>query len=547
MLCVLLSVSKAYAVRDFLILRNISVQRSLGVEDYPCPKESTPASDSFGNKFVYTRHFRIITGGNPPPSIVNLAERLGRYAEVVWEKEVEDLGFHPPKNSDRYFIDIYIANSEAYNPVDGETVTISPFFAGYATFYPDGTPFFVINPLISDDTLKATLAHEFFHTIQFFYLSTHLENFPQSEMWWLEASSTWMEFVVFPEVRDFLGYVNTWLAESYMDITTFNHSHEYGTSAFLVYLYYNGSPERTVEFVKNSFVRFSDYFHFIDYVKDNVEHYFGKTLSEILTELLFCIHNRETNCFPFLESLNFPPIYSYYDVPNIGIYGAILLETEGRTYQHSRYDELPFMAFRFERNTLGVVLKSAINSTTLENILANTLGQEPLTLNVGWNLVGNPFNNNLANLPESFGNYIVWIFENNRWSAWSNVNYINDILRRMELFNESETIPALSGFWIKLYDNSPVPFFVGKSILRNRVAISSNWKLVTFGRVSVPVTELEKMLRRENSDFILWSYKNGRWSFFSSNPLLNAFVLSYGIEIINEVGNGRGYWIRKFN
>ncbi|GAB6077169.1 hypothetical protein [Desulfurobacterium crinifex] len=544
LLClILLFADGAYAIKDFIIIRNASLYRAV-TEGYPSLKENIPASDDFGNIFVYTEHFRIITGDNIPPSVVDFVQRLKIYIEEVWEKEVEELGFHSPENSDRYFIDVYIANTGAYNPVYGEDVTISSYYAGYATFYPDGTPFFVINPSISDDILKATIAHEFFHTIQFFYLSDYLENFSYDDMWWLEASAVWMEFVVFPEVNDFVNYVNNWIETSYMDITTFNHYHEYGTSSFLIYLYYKFSIE-TVKFVKDSFEKFGEYQHFINYVENGVENYFTKTFSKVLLELISCVYSRENSCFPFMEYLQTPPVYSYESPPEVGTYGVFLLENV--TSQFNEYDELPFIAFNFNQESIGVVAKTYMDSVTLKSFLANVTEDDRLSLHSGWNLIANPFNVELSNSSEVFNDYVLWIFKDNRWTAWSDNEYINDVLRQIGVLSENHTIPALSGFWIKLSEDLENPFYNGESILEKKQTVSLDWMLITFGRLSIPVSDLGKVLDNESSNFIMWSYENDKWKFYSSDSLINSVISSYGVELIDEVGRGKGYWIKKID
>jgi hypothetical protein len=46
---------------------------------------------------------------------------------------------------------------------------------GFASIRPDGTPYLVVNPLLDDQVLKSTLAHEYFHAVQFGYdETTHL-------------------------------------------------------------------------------------------------------------------------------------------------------------------------------------------------------------------------------------------------------------------------------------------------------------------------------------------------------------------------------------
>jgi len=135
------SVQNAYAIRDFLLLNsagngdfNRSVSLNSLFSEYPGSLGSETDYDyTNGNRFFYTRHFRIITGDNPSPSILNFVDTISEILENVWEKEVEELGFRPPNGSETYFIDVHVANTGAYNPIRGEFVTISQEFAGYAS------------------------------------------------------------------------------------------------------------------------------------------------------------------------------------------------------------------------------------------------------------------------------------------------------------------------------------------------------------------------------------------------------------------------------
>ncbi len=50
--------------------------------------------------------------------------------------------------------------------------------------------------------IKVTAAHELFHAFQFQYTTDVTNN-----GWWMEATSTWLEDEVYPEVKDYLNYV----------------------------------------------------------------------------------------------------------------------------------------------------------------------------------------------------------------------------------------------------------------------------------------------------------------------------------------------------
>jgi len=112
--------------------------------------------------------------------------------------------------------------------------------------------------------IKVTAAHELFHAFQF-QLSTNVS----SNGWWMEASSTWMEDEVYPEVKDYLNYIglrfddlndngrwdqgepyysirgvrlgtsgrtNRWFDKTDTPLDTFNGSYEYGDVIWVKYL-----------------------------------------------------------------------------------------------------------------------------------------------------------------------------------------------------------------------------------------------------------------------------------------------------------------------
>ena len=130
--------------------------------------------------------------------------------------------------------------------------------------------------------IKVTAAHELFHAFQF-QLSTDIAR----SGWWMEASSTWMEDEVYPEVKDYLNYIGyrysdtndngQWdPGEPYYDIfgnvagslarpsrwfdrpdtplDTYNGIYEYGSTIWVKYL----SENHGRDFVRNVWARVSD-------------------------------------------------------------------------------------------------------------------------------------------------------------------------------------------------------------------------------------------------------------------------------------------------
>ncbi|HEX8948920.1 MAG TPA: MXAN_6640 family putative metalloprotease, partial [Dissulfurispiraceae bacterium] len=138
--------------------------------------------------------------GGVPNYVINLAN----YLEQAWTQEVTTLGY-PSPIAPGTRMDVYLLNMSAY---------------GYTNTDNNGIPYIVIendfvdldpthpvfrNNLASDTlagAMEVTTAHEFFHTIQ---LTAYNPNDP--DIWWMEATATWMEDFLHSDVKDYLNYL----------------------------------------------------------------------------------------------------------------------------------------------------------------------------------------------------------------------------------------------------------------------------------------------------------------------------------------------------
>ena len=84
------------------------------------------------------------------------------------------------------------------------------------------------------DALHVTAAHEFNHALQFGYYQG------SDGIWWQEATATWMEDVVYPEVDDYLQYFSSFLRypEESLDRSSSSPTdlHVYGACLFAHFL-----------------------------------------------------------------------------------------------------------------------------------------------------------------------------------------------------------------------------------------------------------------------------------------------------------------------
>ena len=157
--------------------------------------------------------------------------------EHVWTLEVEELAYRSPLldgsagGGDEY--DVYITDlgssgvyGYAFPELSGNS---TPVYLEIDNNFTD--PVYVQTRGI--DALHVTLAHEFFHGVQFSYYAG------RDGLWWQEASATWMEEVAYPEVDDYLQYVPSVLRRPERALESGNFTVEtriYGLAIFAHFL-----------------------------------------------------------------------------------------------------------------------------------------------------------------------------------------------------------------------------------------------------------------------------------------------------------------------
>ncbi len=193
-------------------------------------------------------HFRIhydLTGRDAVDGTDSDRNRVPDYVETVaatleraWELETGELGYNPPPRDngtgggEEY--DVYLiqlgsggAYGFTYPEASGNT---SQSYLELDNDYADP----IYTQTRGLDALHATVAHEFFHAIQFGYYQG------RDGIWWQEASSTWMEEVAYPEVNDYLQYLSGFLRQPEKSLdsgSSFSSDyHIYGAALFAHFL-----------------------------------------------------------------------------------------------------------------------------------------------------------------------------------------------------------------------------------------------------------------------------------------------------------------------
>ena len=175
--------------------------------------------------YIETTNFRIHYDTSGTHAILSTSYRdaIATSAELVWATEVTAMGFRapPPDGSDpdggggndKYDIYVqelgtglygYCQGSYYYSgpgyPANAATsyVVIDNNYSGFG--YPDPT-----------DPMKVTVAHEFSHACQ----AAHDIN---ESTWYKEATSTWIEDIVYDDINDYRNYLPSFLNTLYWSL-----------------------------------------------------------------------------------------------------------------------------------------------------------------------------------------------------------------------------------------------------------------------------------------------------------------------------------------
>ncbi|MCC7203269.1 MAG: hypothetical protein IT393_11500 [Nitrospirae bacterium] len=188
--------------------------------------------------------------------IPDSVDKWADYLEEVWAFETVQLGYIRPTGTDTYLYDVYIANTK--DNISGNSDDLTPALAGtylgLTVTYCDKNYFqickdentqesysyIVVNNSYTDEqTMKITAAHEFFHAIQFAYPSIDEWWYFPDNHWWIEATATWMEEVVYDESNHYYPRVWSWLRSPQLSLKNSGTSysgHEYGDVIFILYM-----------------------------------------------------------------------------------------------------------------------------------------------------------------------------------------------------------------------------------------------------------------------------------------------------------------------
>lgn len=170
-------------------------------------------------------------------SIPDYIEKFAEILDNVWMKEVDEMGFEAPPSDGTEggdgLLDVYLADLDAYGFTN---INIGdPVSTVHIILENDYNNF----PCTQEDCMKVVAAHEFFHTIQF-QITDDIDNYG----WWMEASATWMEDELYPDINDYINYLDRWFQHPELPLDTFeNDIYQYGTSVWVKHMTENYGTE----------------------------------------------------------------------------------------------------------------------------------------------------------------------------------------------------------------------------------------------------------------------------------------------------------------
>lgn len=161
----------------------------------------------------FTIHYAT-TGSDAPPldetngnGIPDWVEKVAAVFEAVYQREVVEMGYKQPPTNNGQPYDVYLQNlggmpARYLGLTDHDGISSGNSYFSYMTIDNDFSEFDTKHT--PEEYLKTTAAHEFLHAIQFGY------NY-WFEIWYAEASSTWIEDEVFDSINQVYDYLPAYL------------------------------------------------------------------------------------------------------------------------------------------------------------------------------------------------------------------------------------------------------------------------------------------------------------------------------------------------
>ena len=461
--------------------------------------------------------------------------------ENVWQKEIEELKFHKPFDD---HINVYIGNTGIW--IDGEELKVGENTCGYAIYH-NGDEYIVVNDYLPTslytkpkDILKITLAHEFFHLLQY----TYSLSFDELNAWLYEGTAVWMEHIVYPDIDDYIySYASSITNAPNYGLLYPNGLERYGASLFFDYL----SNKYGINIIKDIWQDMdSNALKAIDTALND----YNTTIKKEIYNFYYSLEHNLT-AFSNADSLAQFPINKEDIIcdkeskKDIYTLGALYIQSNCK--QTSFINEDPNSTFSYNiqdifinnSKDMAVIYPSTLNIdkgyTSKVSIISKD--NETLAIKKGWNLVNLKNDINITEL----SNYpidICWVYQDAKWGGYATDINIQKILEENNL--TIKEIKAQNGLWIKAQKD----FVYDIDTIKDgyiEYNLSNNWSLLgNPSFMELNLTTLSNHLKPK----VIWIWEDNEWHIYTTDNSLKEKALQLGYNLIDTV-NTKGFWIEK--
>lgn len=492
----------------------------LNISDYKIYK-SKHFKIYYGNEKVNSNTLWADYNGDNIPDIITFTANT---LEYVYNKEINEFNFSKPIGT--IPIDVYFANTGL--KIDGKKLTASDNICGFSV-WTGKQSFIVINsdppysPYTSvKDTIKITLAHEFFHLVQYNY-KLDLDDF---NIWMYEGTAVLMEHLVYPKIPDYIySYSSTLLNNPQNGFILDYGLIPYSSSLFFNYIVnkYGG-----VKFLKKIWE---------DFAKNDCNSVcsINKTLKEynssIYKETYDFYKSLDTNKSylsnkSLISSIQKTILQNYKTkTQNMYIFGALITKNTGIITQNMNNQDSYLISNSKILNSglsntddnISVLVPNNLYKSYFYNVDVNyTLGNLEINLTKGWNLITGDIN--LTNLNNHIK--IIWTYKNDKWQYFSKEFNLSN-------FKIIKNLNVTDSVWIYTDKNS--------SIKMKQFNNNINWSLKKgWNFISLPI-ERDLDLNYFKKYYIIWYWDNG-WYYASDKVKLD-------YPKLKKLYKKKGFWI----
>ncbi len=212
--------------------------------------------------------------------------------------------------------------------------------------------------------VRVTIAHEFFHAVQYGMARTLGSRMPIDEfpLQWLESSAVMMEELAFSSVNDYIQYANDFYARPSATIFS-DFSDPYQYSLLVLYLYYHADSAPGIAFIKDVFLQSQlgsiDFFANLDAIARRYHTRWLDLLSNFFTAAYFS--GARGNAFIFIPDASQLPMYTIVqDQPDFS--GSIRKSVAPMGMQMLLFGQEPFRVDSLHVSWIGTnASKSAVS------------------------------------------------------------------------------------------------------------------------------------------------------------------------------------------